>query len=217
MSEPIPESPSAKPAFDPSHYLTKVGSADYLEVKWRLVWLREKHPDADLDTELVSHEGQLAVFRCRIIIPGAGKATGWGSEAIDDFRDYLEKAETKAIGRALAALGFGTQFCPDHEFGAASGKVVDAPVNYTSTRGRELTNGGNGQRPASTAPPGNDVTPRQLKFMESIAREAGLSEEAMIAEIQERYNRKPAELSRREASAFIEHMQNRRASIDMAS
>src|SRR5215218_411141 len=116
-------------SFDPSQYLTKVGSADYLEVKWRLVWLRTVAPNAEIDTELMSFPGEPeAVFKATVTIPGGGKATGWGSEDAGDFGDYLEKAETKAIGRALAALGFGTQFAPDHDFGAVNGKVVDAPV-----------------------------------------------------------------------------------------
>ena len=126
---------SQQTAFDPSRYLTKVGSADYLEVKWRLVWLRETHPDAVIETELVSNGDQMAVFKARVTIPGGGSATGFGSEGYNDFRDYLEKAETKALGRALAALGFGTQFCPDFEFGASQGAVVDSPIDFASTRG----------------------------------------------------------------------------------
>lgn len=220
MNEPTPASPSPKPAFDPSKYLTKVGQADYLEVKWRLVWLRETHPDAMIFTECLDHApGQGASFKAHIVIPGGGSADGHGNEAVDDFRDYYEKAETKAIGRALAALGFGTQFCGDHEFGAASGKVVDSPVSRTAaparSNGNAAVTNGNGQRPVSSAPPGNEVTPRQLKFMESMAREAGLSEEQMIAEVMKKYGVAPHELSRRDASTFIEQLQNRRASIDM--
>jgi hypothetical protein len=121
--------------FDPSRHLTKVGSADYLEVKWRLVWLRTVHPDAELDMQLMTHPSEPeAIFKCTIVIPGGGKASGWGSETPSDFGDYLEKAETKAIGRALAALGFGTQFAPDHEFGAARGTVVDSPVSVRTIR-----------------------------------------------------------------------------------
>lgn len=122
--------------FDPSKYLSKVSGQDYLEVKWRLVWLREEHPNAIITTDLVSHDTQkqLAVFKATIEIPttpdgeGGGIGTGHGSEQYGDFRDYLEKAETKAIGRALGALGFGTQFSKDHEFGADVGRVVDSPV-----------------------------------------------------------------------------------------
>src|SRR4028119_1559632 len=118
--------------FEPARYLTRVNGSDYLEVKWRLVWLRDQHPDATVETELISHNDNTAVFRARVAIPGGGSSTGWGSETTGDFRDDLEKAETKAIGRALAALGFGTQFCPDFEFGAAVGRVVDAPVKVPS-------------------------------------------------------------------------------------
>jgi hypothetical protein len=202
--------------FDPSRYLTKVGNSDYLEVKWRLVWLRETNPEASIDTELVSHDGQEAVFRARVSIPGGGSATGWGSEAADDFRDYLEKAETKALGRALAALGFGTQFCPDFDFGAAAGKIVDSPIDFASTRGRRLaeTKSGSDQRVAQVA---QAATPRQLKFMEAVAREAGLSDDDLKEEVQRIYGRPAHELSRRDASSFIERLQNRRASLDLAS
>ncbi len=120
---------TANTAFDPTKYLITVNGGQYLECKWRLVWLRSEHPNAELDTQLMTHPSEPeAVFKATVSIPGGGKATGWGSETIGEFGDYLEKAETKAIGRALAALGYGTQFCPDHEFGAGRGKVVDAPV-----------------------------------------------------------------------------------------
>ena len=70
-----------------------------------MYWLRTQHPDAVITTEIISHENTVAVFKAYVAIPGGGSSTGWGSEGYDDFRDYLEKAETKALGRALAALG----------------------------------------------------------------------------------------------------------------
>ncbi|MER3437096.1 MAG: hypothetical protein C4346_05565 [Chloroflexota bacterium] len=206
--------------FDPSKYLTKVGGADYLEVKWRLVWLRELHPDAAIETELVSHDGNLAVFRARVSIPGGGSATGWGSEGIDDFRDYLEKAETKALGRALAALGFGTQFCPDFDFGAAQGAVVDAPIDFASTRGRRMADGRGAEGERRIASLNQPVTPRQLKFIQAIAREKGMTDEEVNAEVERVYGRSSVtELDRRDASAFIDRLQARRAvtESDLAS
>jgi hypothetical protein len=201
--------------FDPGRYLTKVGSSDYLEVKWRLVWLREVHPEAIVETELVSHSDQMAIFRARVTIPDGGSATGYGSEGYDDFRDYIEKAETKAIGRALAALGFGTQFCPDFDFGAAHGAVVDSPIDFASTRGRRMAtgraedrNGGGGGQPA---------TPRQLKFIQAIAREHGIADEELSAEVEQLYGRQVSQLDRRDASAFIERLQSRRSISDLAS
>jgi hypothetical protein len=202
--------------FDPSRYLTKVSGSDYLEVKWRLVWLRETHPDAAVETELVSHDGSLALFRAKVAIPGGGSATGWGSEGVDDFRDYIEKAETKAIGRALAALGFGTQFCPDFDFGAAAGRVVDTPIDFASTRGRRLAAAtGDGERRVASV--NQPVTERQLKFIHAIAREAGLDDEAVDEEAQRVYGAPVAQLGRRDASALIERLQARRGTEDLAS
>lgn len=199
---------SEKTVFDPSKYLTKVGGSDYLEVKWRLVWLRDAHPDATIETELASHSDQFAVFRARVSIPGAGSATGWGSEGYDDFRDYIEKAETKAIGRALAALGFGTQFCPDFEFGAAQGRVVDSPIDFASTRGRRAANGGGNERRIARL--NERATDRQLKFIEAIARELGIAESAISEEAEQLFGRPLNELTRIDASNFIERLQSRR-------
>lgn len=192
--------------FDPGKYLTKVGQADYLEVKWRLVWLREAHPDAAIETELVSHTDQMAIFRARVTIPGGGSASGYGSEGYDDFREYIEKAETKALGRALAALGFGTQFCPDFDFGGSSGKVVDSPIDFASTRGRRLGNGSGGAVSANDQP----ITPRQVNFIQAIAREIGLAESDLENESQEQFGKRLAELSRKDASTMIERLQVRR-------
>lgn len=99
--------------FDPTPYLRQLrgrGGGDYLDVKWRLLWLRKEHPDAELVTEMVEHDQQMAIFKATVTLPSGGKATGYGSETASDFPDFIEKAETKAIGRALNALGFGAQF-----------------------------------------------------------------------------------------------------------
>src|SRR3954468_24137175 len=102
--------------FDPTLYLRELagrgraGGDDYLDVKWRLLWLRKEHPDAEIVTELVQHDPQMAIFKATVTVPSGGKATGYGSETASDFPDFIEKAETKAIGRALNALGYGAQF-----------------------------------------------------------------------------------------------------------
>ena len=102
--------------FDPTPYLRQLhgrgraGGGDYLDVKWRLLWLRKEHPDAEIMTELVQHDPQMAIFKATVTLPTGGKATGYGSETASDFPDFIEKAETKAIGRALNALGYGAQF-----------------------------------------------------------------------------------------------------------
>jgi len=38
--------------FEPSKYLVNLnGKGEYLEVKWRLLWLRTEHPDAVIETD----------------------------------------------------------------------------------------------------------------------------------------------------------------------
>jgi hypothetical protein len=171
------------------------------------------HPDAVIETELISHNDQTAVFKAAVSIPGGGSATGYGSEGLNDFREYFEKAETKAIGRALAALGFGTQFCSDFDFSAGTGAVVDSPIDFASTRGRRMATGSD--RGATAA--SQTATPRQLKYIEVIAREQGIDEDELNAEVEQLYGRPVAQLERRDASAFIERLQSRRNVTELAS
>lgn len=116
--------------FNPQEHMMKLKGKDYLQVMWRLVWFREEHPDWSINTVMAEHdiERQAAVFRAEIIEPKTSRviSTGWGSECSKDFHDYLEKAETKAVGRALAMLGYGTQFAPDLDEGE---RIVDSPVD----------------------------------------------------------------------------------------
>jgi hypothetical protein len=203
--------------FEPAKFLTRVNGSDYLEVKWRLVWLRDRHPDATVETELVSHQDNKAVFRAHIAIPDGGSATGWGSETAGDFRDYLEKAETKAIGRALAALGFGTQFCPDFEFGAAAGRVVDAPVKVSRLVRSDAGADRQEAPAAASAAPEQAATQRQLRYLQAVAREAGLDAAALDERAMQEFGVQAAGLSRRDASTLIDLIQTRRGEVQLAS
>jgi hypothetical protein len=179
--------------------------------------MRDRHPDATIETQLVSHSDNTAVFRAMVSIPDGGSATGWGSESAGDFRDYLEKAETKAIGRALAALGFGTQFCPDFEFGAAVGRVVDAPVKATARPRAQA--GADRQESTSVAAIGPDqpATQRQLRYLQAVAREAGLDGAALDERAMEEFGVQAAALSRRDASSLIDIIQSQPGGSQLAS
>jgi hypothetical protein len=152
-----------------------------------------------VETELVKQssptqrgEPGIAIFRARVAIPGAGEASGWGSETSTDFRDYIEKAETKALGRALAALGYGTQFCEDFTFSEGDGDSA------------------NGRSPANSAPPEKRLASEpQLKAIFALAREvASLDQDGANERSKERFGRVAAELTRREASQFIDELKS---------
>jgi hypothetical protein len=129
--------------FDPTPFIRQLrgrgGAADYLDVKWRLLWLRKEHPDAEIVTELVQHDPQMAIFKATVTVPTGGKATGYGSETASDFPDFIEKAETKAIGRALNAFGYGAQF---GDFQRPDDPALERAPTH-----------GSGERPAPAAPP----------------------------------------------------------------
>ncbi len=194
---------SASTQFDPARHLTLVSGKEYLEVKWRLVWLRNEHPNAVIETELVSHHDNEAVFRAMVSIPDGGSATGWGSEDARGFGDYLEKAETKAIGRALAALGFGTQFCTDFDFGAANGRVVDSPVKFKATNVTE------GQFDRSQAGADLAATDRQRGLIQALARDLKLNSKALDDLAREQTGGSIDAISRKNASTVIELLKER--------
>lgn len=124
--------PTTEP-FNPAQHLVSLGRRNgrdqmYLEVKWRLVWFRDEHPDWGIETKpvVIDLERQVAVFQAQVF-DASGKlmASGTKMEAAGHFGDYVEKAETGAVGRALALCGYGTQFAPDLEEGS---RIADAPV-----------------------------------------------------------------------------------------
>lgn len=141
--------------FNPNEHVmqlkSKEGSKDYLPVQWRLVWFREQCPQGTIDTDeievdldreveeevyawnsekrrsekIVKRAKGYARFKAIVTDGKGGRSTGTKSENAASFPDYIEKAETGAIGRALAGLGYGTQFAPDLN---EAHRIVDSPV-----------------------------------------------------------------------------------------
>lgn len=103
----------------------------YLQVAHRLVWFREDHPHAQISTEVIELGTSHAVFKATVSLLNDKNnswvtiATGTKKETEENFADYIEKAETGAIGRALAISGYGTQFEPDLDEGD---RLADAPI-----------------------------------------------------------------------------------------
>lgn len=177
----------------------KTVSNDYLDVKWRLVWFREEHPDGSITTDLLSQPGvSPAVVKATVTLENDVTATGFGQCGTEDWGDWLEKAETRSIGRALALLGYGTQFCEDFDE-----IVTDAPVESRRERSAASDNG----RPI-IADPASPMTPNQRRFFESLARDTGLNHAALAEMVLQRFDHSPDEISKAEASSLIEALQS---------
>lgn len=107
--------------------LLNLKGKDYLKVAHRLVWFREEHSDWSIQTFQNSGGIDFAVFRAEIRnSDGFIIATAHKREDMKHFQDYIEKAETGAIGRALALCGYGTQFEPELDEGD---RLADSPIS----------------------------------------------------------------------------------------
>lgn len=106
--------------------IIKLKGKDYLPVAQRLVWFREEHPDWSIHTSYIKLDGEVAICKAEISNEkGECLSTGHKMETPKGFQDYIEKAETGAIGRALALIGYGTQFAPEI---SEEDRIVDSPV-----------------------------------------------------------------------------------------
>jgi hypothetical protein len=166
--------------FNPREHLMQIksgqSSKEYLPVQWRLVWFRDLFPhgtietemlhlDLDRDTEeevfvwnpekrrsekVIKHAKGFVIFKATVKDGLGGMATGTKSEKAASFADYIEKAETGSIGRALAALGYGTQFTGD-ELQEAH-RIVDSPIERPIAPLGENGYHGNGSASLSAVP-----------------------------------------------------------------
>jgi hypothetical protein len=122
--------------FNPKDHLIKIQGRDYLETKWREFWFRDDHPTGSIVSEVIAMP-DFHYVRATVSADGVILATGMatirsGERQVWTGRD-LEKAETAAIGRALAHAGYGTQFTDEDE----SDNLADSPVEKPASKQTE--------------------------------------------------------------------------------
>ena len=111
--------------FEPKNYLRKEendeGVSFYLDTKYRLLWFRLKYENGKIVKIPKVLNREYATFEVRIYADRNDAednflANGFASRYKDDGNEkfglnFVESAETAALGRALKDAGFGTQFC----------------------------------------------------------------------------------------------------------
>lgn len=174
-----PSGGTAQPPFNPNDNLTDLQGKKYLEVKWRLLWIDQVchwfkitiiksdiRPDLPVEKETKVWNPETRKNDLIKTVYGKGWAyyeveveddrgrvgQAGGSETVLDFYDYIEKANTKAVGRALALIGYGTQHAPEFDEGD---RIVDAPVQTQPTQTDPPTGGGT--KVKATAPVATEV------------------------------------------------------------
>ena len=101
--------------------VVNIRGKEYMTVALRVQKFREAHPDWELSTEIIKADENVVIMQARIYTEN-GKCISTGHA--EEFRtssqinstSALENAETSAIGRALAAAGWGgTEFASANE------------------------------------------------------------------------------------------------------
>ncbi len=144
---------------NPSEFLINLKGKPYLPVAGRIAIIRaEQKPYSIKTTPLqIEMEHGFAVFQAEVWLDGILLGMGTKQESKKDFPDFVEKAETGAIGRALAIAGFGTMYAlQDFDEGE---RMADAPVTVNKAAPKS----------APAPAPVNDLAAAGRKFKEAVA------------------------------------------------
>ena len=154
--------------FDPTKFMRRLTEVDengqqndrmYLEVAYRKLWFRLKHPEGAIRKFICEVNDQFAIMEARVYLDRRDPEESYIANAIvkryfhpeDKLGDkYLEIAETAAVGRALADAGFGIQFTDSSE-NPESG-VVDSPIGVPYGMGVNTITGEVMHTPQTPAP-----------------------------------------------------------------
>lgn len=185
--------------FKPEEHLMQLQGKDYLEVKWRLVWFRQECPNGTIETQILHYDPDreveeevmvwnnetrrkekivkrgkgYCVFHAVVKDGKGGIGSGTKSETAVGFPDYLEKAESGSIGRALATLGYGTQFTGDEL--AEGVRLADSPVDRSvNTLAQQRSNGH--QMSSNEKDPNAPMTEQQWAGIRKLCQHLGKAE-----------------------------------------
>jgi len=136
-------------SFDPTKHLISIrrgSKPDYLPVAARIAWMRDEHPSWGIETEAITIDlegatgrGGYAIFKATIRDEtGRILAQATKMEDAKGFPDFVEKAESSSVGRALAMCGYGTLNC--FEFEEGDRRIVDSPIEQPPVESAEEYN-----------------------------------------------------------------------------
>lgn len=89
---------------------------DYKPVVERIKEFRAEHPNWSIITEIVEYGPDYAIFRAQIVTDsGTIVSTGTKRVTADRNPQFIESAETGAVGRALMMLGYDVRETEEEE------------------------------------------------------------------------------------------------------
>lgn len=177
--------------------LLTLSGKPYLQVPWRIVWLREEHPEWIFEASFPILNEKFVMAKAQILDEnGKLKAVAHKVEHFAHFTDAAEKAETGAIGRALGMLGYGTQFAIDLE----ENRLADAPLEYKNTVENPVNSKSSIQN--------NTLSEAQLKRFWAMSKALNWSIEDSMNRVKNDFKKEhPDKLSREEYTLLTSKMQ----------
>ena len=92
-------------------HTTDIKGKAYAEVNQRVKAFRMLYPQGTIQTEMISCEGGICIFKATVsdcdLILATGTAYEKEGSTFINQTSYIENAETSAVGRALGFAGFG--------------------------------------------------------------------------------------------------------------
>jgi hypothetical protein len=182
----------------------------------RLRLAHEQNDNLGLQTELVSWDGQYAVFKCSAVT-AKGQFIGYGTaNAQRDARlaeSLVELAETRSIARALRFAGYGLEFCGAEEVSHVM-ETEAGPERTTGKEPQQVFPGGNGNGKSEVKAGGNGngkATQAQVRALFALSKKAQYGEEDIHHLIAPLNASAFQGLSREEASRLITYLQTEAA------
>ena len=110
---------------------TDIKGKDYAEVNQRIKAFRILYPEGTIETEMISNENGVVIFRAMAYNEDKLLATGTAYEkensSFINKTSYIENAETSAVGRCLGLCGLGI------DTSVASAEEVQNAINNQTT------------------------------------------------------------------------------------
>lgn len=90
---------------------TMIKDTPYVEVNERIKAFRKLFPMGTIQSEMISNENGVCIFRAEVMAEGVVLGVGHAYEKEDanfiNKTSYIENCQTSAVGRALGMAGFG--------------------------------------------------------------------------------------------------------------
>jgi hypothetical protein len=165
---------------------------EYIDVSNRVKAFRMCYPGGCIETEMVSNENGLCIFRAKIFnedgkLIATGTAYEKESSSFINKTSYIENCETSAVGRALGMAGFGIDTSI-----ASANEVLNAIANQNTPTKAQT------QSKQNTPARSKVLSEDQIKALYEVSEKAGYSAARLVALVKAKYKCDPEYLTKAE-------------------